>query len=136
MGFPGAKLGLGKDGYSFSVSYTEKHAALVTYGKPVTTVHESASATISGTVVKAKQISGTISVAAAGCGLKTSTYKAKPITAWPRPLDERVGARPRVPRPQNWAWSSSADGTTTGPSGGYVNRIGLPNGSCTAQSVP
>jgi predicted metal-binding membrane protein len=34
------------------------------------------------------------------------------------------------------ARSSSAEGTTTGPSGGCVKRIGLPNGSRSAQSVP
>jgi enoyl-ACP reductase-like protein len=33
-------------------------------------------------------------------------------------------------------WSSSTEGTTIGPSGGCVNRIGLPNGSRSAQSVP
>ena len=35
-----------------------------------------------------------------------------------------------------WAPSSSAVGTTIGPSGGWVNRIGLPNGSRNPQSVP
>jgi len=34
------------------------------------------------------------------------------------------------------ARSSSADGTTIGPVGGCVKRIGLPNGSRSAQSVP
>ena len=34
------------------------------------------------------------------------------------------------------ACSSSSEGTTIGPSGGWVNRIGLPNGSRSAQSVP
>ncbi|MCW3020607.1 MAG: hypothetical protein JWN10_2915 [Solirubrobacterales bacterium] len=34
------------------------------------------------------------------------------------------------------ARSSSAEGTTIGPSDGWVKRIGFPNGSRSAQSVP
>jgi hypothetical protein len=37
---------------------------------------------------------------------------------------------------QDCAWSSSAEGTTIGPSGGCVNRSGFPKGSRSAQSVP
>lgn len=53
---------------------------------------------------------------------------------------DRAG-RPGLYRPAAvggyaWAFSSSADGTTTAPSGGWVNRIGFPNGSRSAQSVP
>jgi len=40
------------------------------------------------------------------------------------------------PTSQDCACSSSADGTTIGPSGGWVKRIGFPKGSRSAQSVP
>lgn len=75
MGFPGAALKL-RNHYGFRVSYTENHADLVTFGKSITITHESAHATVTGTVEKAKLIAGTVSVTANGCNLKTSKYKA------------------------------------------------------------
>jgi hypothetical protein len=76
MGFPGATLKLRNHHYSFRVSYTEKRADLVTFGKSVTIAHESAHATVTGTVEKAKLIAGTVSVTGKGCNLKTAKYKA------------------------------------------------------------
>jgi hypothetical protein len=81
MGFPGATLKLRRGHYGFSVSYTEKRAALVTFAKSGQSVaHETARATITGTVRQAKLIAGQISVTATGCHLKTSKYMATPFT--------------------------------------------------------
>lgn len=79
MGFPGATLMLRNRHYTFRVSYTEKRADLVTFGKSVAIAHESAHATVSGAVEKAKLIAGTVSITAKGCNLKTSKYKAIPL---------------------------------------------------------
>jgi len=79
MGFPGAKLKLRKRHYGFRVSYTERRADLVTFGKSMTITHESAHATVTGTVQTAKLIAGTVSIAAKGCDLKASKYKATPF---------------------------------------------------------
>jgi hypothetical protein len=76
MGFPGARLKLRNRRYRFRVSYTEKRADLVTFGKSITITHESAHATVTGTVEKAKLITGTVSITANGCNLKTSKYRA------------------------------------------------------------
>jgi hypothetical protein len=76
MGFPGATLTLRNRRYGFHVSYTENRADLVTFGKSITIAHESAHATVTGTVEKTKLIAGTVSVTANGCNLKTSKYKA------------------------------------------------------------
>ena len=76
MGFPGAALKLHNHHYGFRVSYTESHADLVTFGTSITIAHESAHATVTGTVETAKLIAGTVSVTANGCNLKTSKYKA------------------------------------------------------------
>ena len=76
MGFPGAALTLRNRHYGFSVSYTENRADLVTFGTSITISHESAHATVTGTVQKAKLIAGTVSVTANGCNLKASKYKA------------------------------------------------------------
>jgi hypothetical protein len=76
MGFPGAALKLRNHQYGFRVSYTENHADLVTFGKSITIAHESAHATVTGTVEKAKLITGTVSVTADRCNLKTSKYRA------------------------------------------------------------
>jgi hypothetical protein len=76
-GFPGMKLQLRNHHCSFRVSYTETRADLVTFGTSITIAHESARATVTGTVANAKLIAGTVSVAATGCSLKTVTYKAK-----------------------------------------------------------
>jgi hypothetical protein len=79
MGFPGATLKLRKRHYGFRVSYTENRADLVTFGTPMTIAHESAHATVTGTIENAKLIAGTISVTANGCNLKASKYKATPF---------------------------------------------------------
>jgi hypothetical protein len=76
MGFPGAALKLRNHHYGFRVSYMEKHADLVTFGKSITITHEPAHATLTGTVENAKLIAGTISVTGAGCNLKHSKYRA------------------------------------------------------------
>jgi hypothetical protein len=76
MGFPGAALKLRNHHYRFQVSYTEKRADLVTFGKSITIAHESAHATVSGTVEQDKLIAGTVSVTANGCNLKISKYQA------------------------------------------------------------
>ena len=76
MGFPGAALKLRNHHYGFRVSYTEKRADLVSFGKSITIAHESAHATVTGTVEKSKLIAGTVSVTAHGCNLKTSKYHA------------------------------------------------------------
>ena len=76
MGFPGATLKLHNHHYRFRVSYTEKRADLVTFSKSITIAHESAHATVTGTVAKAKLIAGRVSVTANGCNLKTSKYRA------------------------------------------------------------
>jgi hypothetical protein len=79
MGFPAVKLKRSKGHYGFSVTYTEKHADVVTIS-PVFghTTHERATATVTGTVKSSKLIAGTVSVTAAGCSLPKSTYKATP----------------------------------------------------------
>ena len=76
MGFPGTALKLRHRHYGFRVSYTEPHADLVSFGKSLTITHESARATVTGTVENAKLIAGKVSVTANGCSLKTSKYKA------------------------------------------------------------
>ena len=76
MGFPGAALTLRNGHYRFRVSYRESHADLVTFGKSITIAHESAQATVTGTVQTAKLIVGTVSVTAAHCNLKTSSFRA------------------------------------------------------------
>jgi hypothetical protein len=77
MGFPGVKLKLSKGHYGFSITYTEKHANVVTI-TPVFghITHEPATATVTGTVESSKLIAGTLSVKAAGCSLPKSKYKA------------------------------------------------------------
>ena len=79
MGFPGVKLKLSKGHYGFSITYTEKHADVVTI-TPVFghITHEPATATVTGTVKSSKLIVGTVSVTAAGCSLPKSKYKATP----------------------------------------------------------
>jgi hypothetical protein len=79
MGFPGATLTLRNGRYGFRVSYTEKRADLVTFGKSMTITHESAHATVTGTVEKATLIAGTVSITAKGCNLKPSDYQATPF---------------------------------------------------------
>ena len=76
MGFAGARLTRRNGHYRFRVSYTESHADLVAFPKDVVTGHESAHVTITGTVESAKLITGTVSVTAKGCSLKTSRYRA------------------------------------------------------------
>jgi hypothetical protein len=76
MGFPGAALTLRNHHYGFHVSYTESQADLVTFSKSIAIAHESAHAVVTGTVVNAKLIAGTVSVTANGCNLKASNYKA------------------------------------------------------------
>jgi hypothetical protein len=76
MGFPGAALKLRNHHYRFRVSYTENHADLVTFGKSITITHESAHATVTGTVATAKLIVGTVSITANRCNLKTSKFQA------------------------------------------------------------
>jgi hypothetical protein len=76
MGFPGAAFKLRNHHYRFRVSYTENHADLVSFGKSITITHESAHATVTGTVQPAKLIAGTVSVSAKGCNLKNSKYQA------------------------------------------------------------
>jgi hypothetical protein len=80
MGFPGVKLKLSKGHhYGFSITYTEKHADVVTitpvFGR---ITHEPATATITGTVESSRLIAGTVSVTAAGCSLPKAKYKATP----------------------------------------------------------
>jgi hypothetical protein len=79
MGFPGVRLKLRKRQYGFSITYTEKHADVVTI-KPVFghITHEPATATVTGTVESSKLIAGTVSVTAAGCSLPKARYKATP----------------------------------------------------------
>jgi hypothetical protein len=79
LGFPGAKVNLRKGRYGFSLTYTEKGAGIVS----ITPVfgqlsHERATVTVTGKVANAKLISGTVSVAAVGCGLPKSKYAASP----------------------------------------------------------
>ena len=58
MGFPGAALTLRNRHYGFRVSYTEKRADLVIFGKSIIVTHESAQAIVTGTVETAKLIAG------------------------------------------------------------------------------
>ncbi len=76
MGFPGAVLKLHHHHYGFRVSYTEKHADLVTFGTPIMIAHESAHVTVTGTVEKAKLIAGTVSITGTNCNLRAANYKA------------------------------------------------------------
>jgi len=76
-GFPGAVLKLRNGHHRFRVSFAEDRADLVTFGKAITITHESARATVTGTVETAKLIAGTVSVTANGCNLKASKYEAK-----------------------------------------------------------
>jgi hypothetical protein len=79
VGFPGAKLKLSQGHYGFSITYTEKHADVVTITPLFGHItHESATATVTGTVEGSKLIAGTVSVTAAGCSLPKSKYKAIP----------------------------------------------------------
>jgi hypothetical protein len=81
MGFPGAALKLRHRHYGFRISYTEDRADLVTFGTSISIAHESAHATVSGTVENAGLIAGTVSVTANGCNLNASKYKAKVFKA-------------------------------------------------------
>jgi hypothetical protein len=78
LGFPGVRLKLVDHHYHFSVTYTEKHANLVTI-VPVFghVTHERATATVTGTVKSAKLIAGTVEVHGNGCSLATSSYSAR-----------------------------------------------------------
>lgn len=79
MGFPGVKLKLSKGHYGFSITYTEKHADVVTIRPAFGHItHEPATARVTGTVESSKLIAGTVSVTAAGCSLPKSKYKATP----------------------------------------------------------
>jgi hypothetical protein len=65
--------------YHFSVTYTEKHANLVTISPVFGHVtHERATATVTGTVKSAKLIAGTVEVDGNGCSLASSNYSARP----------------------------------------------------------
>jgi hypothetical protein len=80
LGFPGVKLKLSKGHYGFKITYTEKHADVVTI-TPVFghVTHEPATVTVTGTVERSKLIAGNISVTAAGCSLAKSKYNATPL---------------------------------------------------------
>ncbi len=78
LGFPGVRLKAAGHHYHFSVTYTEKHANLVTIAPVFGHVtHERATATVTGTVESPKLITGTVEVHGNGCGLATSSYRAR-----------------------------------------------------------
>jgi hypothetical protein len=78
LGFPGVRLKVVEHHYHFSLTYTEKHANLVTISPVFGHVtHERATATVSGTVKRAKLIAGTVEVDGSGCSLATSSYSAR-----------------------------------------------------------
>jgi len=80
LGFPGVRLKVIDRHYHFSVTYTEKHANLVTISPVFGHVtHERAIATVTGTVKSGKLIAGTVAVQNSGCGMATSNYSARPI---------------------------------------------------------
>jgi hypothetical protein len=79
LGFPGVRLKVSARHYHFSVTYTEKHANLVTISPVFGHVtHERATATGTGTVKSAKLIAGTVEVDGNGCSLASSNYSARP----------------------------------------------------------
>ena len=61
--------------YGFSRSYTEKNVSKLVPGG--TTTIKSVKIKLTATVATAKLITGTVSVKAAGCSLKSSTFRAK-----------------------------------------------------------
>lgn len=78
LGFPGVRLKLVDHHYHFSVTYTERHANLVTIAPVFGHVtHERATATVTGTVKSAKLIAGTVQVHGNGCSLASSSYGAR-----------------------------------------------------------
>jgi hypothetical protein len=83
LGFPGAALKLVKGRYAFTRSYTEKNGKLAVVGTSATKSEPSASIKVTGTVMSSKLITGTVSVNAPGCSLKSSKYKAKLFRAIP-----------------------------------------------------
>jgi hypothetical protein len=81
LGFRGAKLEPTDNQLGFVLSYTERHARLVVLKTGATTVVP-AKLTITGTVVSATKIAGTVAVRASGCNLKPSKYHARFATTF------------------------------------------------------
>jgi len=75
LGFPGATLKLKHGHYGFSRAYTERGVSKLVPG--ATTTLKSVKIKLSATVATSKLITGTVSVKAAGCSLKSSTFRAK-----------------------------------------------------------
>jgi hypothetical protein len=83
VGFPGATLKLAGRHYGFTRSYTEAGARLVALGPGGSTTRESAKVEVTGTVIGAKLITGTVAVTAPGCNLRSSKYRAKLLSSLP-----------------------------------------------------
>lgn len=77
VGFPGATLKRSGGHYSFKRSYVENGAHLVVVQGQSTTTVSGVRVSVTGTVVSAKLITGTISIASPGCELSTRKYRAK-----------------------------------------------------------
>jgi hypothetical protein len=79
IGFPGAKLRIKHGRYRFTSSYSWKrprHNIVSGPGAGTHTTLKSATVKVSGTVSKAKLITGTVSVKATGCNLPSSHFRA------------------------------------------------------------
>ena len=79
IGFPGAKLRIKHGRYRFTSSYAWKrprHNIVAGPGAGTHTTLKSATVKVSGTVSKARLITGTVSVKAAGCNLPSSHFRA------------------------------------------------------------
>ena len=74
LGFPGATLKLKHGHYGFSRADTEKNVSKLLPGG--TTTIKSVKIKLTATVATAKLITGSVSVKAAGCALKTSNFRA------------------------------------------------------------
>ena len=75
LGFPGATLKLRHGHYGFTRAYTEKAVSKLLPG--ATTTIKSVKIKLTATVATTKLITGTVSVRAAGCSLKTSSFRAR-----------------------------------------------------------
>jgi hypothetical protein len=83
LGFPGATLRPVKGHYTFSRSYTQRNAPLVTPVGGHTTVLAAVKVKVTGTATSARLITGTVSVTVPECSLKTSRYRAKFLSTLP-----------------------------------------------------
>lgn len=82
VGLRAAKLEPADGQLGFRLAYTERHARLVVL-KTRASRQVTVKLTVTGTVVSASKIAGTVAVSAGGCSLKPSKYHARFVMTLP-----------------------------------------------------